>query len=354
MTAARTSTRGLWRHQAGTTPAARSDARPLPPGECEVDESRVPRSGWGRRLKGGLVALCVSGVAFGPGSAFSAAPAQASTGSTGAAVNVVEAPVQTAQTSLGLVGYREVGRGSPVVLIMGFGGTMDDWAPSFVDALAAGHRVVLLDNAGIGRTAALDRPLTIAAMANQVSALITSLGLGRPAVLGWSMGGMIAQALAVLHPSQVGRLVLAATQAGNGDATPPSAAVAAAAGSTNPAAVLSVLFPPGQKSAAITYIDGILQYPGYYAAPPAVKAAQTVAITEWFAGLDAPGRAVADLRLPTLVADGTLDALDPVANDRQLAGMIHGARLVLYAGAGHAFLFQDANQFVPRVEAFLG
>ena len=212
----------------------------------------------------------------------------------------------------------------------------------------------MLDNAGIGKTAALAPPLTVTAMARQVSALISSLGLGRTAVLGWSMGGMIAQALAVSHPSQVSRLVLAATQAGNGEAVAPPAAAAAAADSPSPGAVLSVLFPPSQGAAEQTYVEGILQYPSHYPASPGIKAAQTVAIKQWFAGLDASGREVADLRVPTLVADGTEDALDPVSNDRQLAGVIHGAQLVLYPGAGHAFLFQDQSEFVPRLEAFLG
>jgi pimeloyl-ACP methyl ester carboxylesterase len=82
----------------------------------------------------------------------------------------------------------------------------------------------MFDNSGVGRTQELPPPLTIDAMADQTSALIDTLGLGRPDVLGWSMGGMIAQALAVLHPAQVGRLVLCATYPGTGAAVPPSQA----------------------------------------------------------------------------------------------------------------------------------
>lgn len=75
----------------------------------------------------------------------------------------------------------------------------------------------MFDNSGVGRTQQLPAPLTIDAMADQTSALIDTLGLGRPNVLGWSMGGMIAQALAVLHPAQVRRLVLCATFPGTRD-----------------------------------------------------------------------------------------------------------------------------------------
>lgn len=128
-------------------------------------------------------------------------------------VNVRTAPTRIVRTAAGTVGYREVGAGSPLLLITGFGASMDNWPPSFVDSLADHHEVIVFDNAGVGQTAPAASS-SIAAMANQTSDLISALHLHRPAVLGWSMGGMIAQALAVDHPAQVSRLVLAATQAG--------------------------------------------------------------------------------------------------------------------------------------------
>jgi len=267
--------------------------------------------------------------------------------------DIVAAPTLIASTPAGDVGYREVGTGSPVLLIMGFGGSMDDWAPSFVDALAARHTVIVFDNAGIGATTPLPSPLSIPAMAGQASALISALHLGRTAVLGWSMGGMIAQALAVLHPRQVSQLILAATQAGTGTSLPIPPAAAAALASPDPATVLSVLFPPDQAAAAKSYLAGILQYPGFYAASDAVKAQQDTAIQQWMAGQDPAGRRLSRIRASTLVADGTLDQLDPTANDWLLARRIPRAHLVLYPDAGHAFLFQDAAQFVPVAERFL-
>ena len=267
-------------------------------------------------------------------------------------VTVVDAPTRIAETAAGPVGYREVGTGPPLLLVIGLGGSMDAWQPAFVAPLAAGHKVVVFDNAGVGETGAVAPSIT--AMANQASALISALRLGRAAVLGWSMGGMIAQALAVLHPAQVSRLILAATQPGTGDARPIPAAAGAAAASSNPAAVLSVLFPPAQSAAAQAYVAGILRYPGFYQAPRAVVATQELAVRQWMAGQDPAGRRLADVRLPTLVADGTLDQLDPVANDQALARSVPGAKLILYPGAGHAFLFQDSASFLPAVKQFLG
>ena len=83
-------------------------------------------------------------------------------------------------------------------MITGYSGTMESWDRRFIDALAQHYRVVIFDNAGVSQTQALPAPLTIDAMANQTSALITALGLSRPDILGWSMGSMIAQARAKL------------------------------------------------------------------------------------------------------------------------------------------------------------
>jgi len=331
-------------------------------------EPRPGRSSWPHTVRSALAVAGVTAMLAGCGAAGSTATTASTSASAGitpsapaaspAAVlprDVVAAPVRIADTAAGAVGYREVGTGSPILLAMGLSGSIDDWQPDFVATLAAaGHTVVAFDNAGVGRTAPLATPLGITEMANQASALISALRLGRTAVLGWSMGGMIAQALAVLHPAQVSRLVLAATQPGTGKALPIPAAAGAAAASSNPATVLSVLFPPGQAAAARTYAIGILRYPGFYQASPAVVADQGQAARQWIAGQDRAGRQLGDIRIPVLVADGTQDALDPVANDRALADAVPGAKLILYPGAGHAFLFQDSASFLPAVLRFLG
>lgn len=314
-----------------------------------------PKARLASRLAACAAVLAVVGAA-GTVSAAAATRAAASTRAPAAATgapDIVTAPTLVAKTHAGDVGYREVGKGSPILLIMGFGGSMDYWPPSFVDALATRHTVVVFDNAGIGETAAVPSPLSITAMAGQTSALIGALHLGRTAVLGWSMGGMIAQALAVTHPDQVSKLILAATQAGTGASLPIPAAAAAALASPNLATVLSVLFPPDQAAAAQAYVAGIVQYQGFYGASDAIKAEQTAAIAQWMTGQDPAGRRLRFIHTRTVVADGTLDQLNPVPNDQLLARGIPGARLLLYPDAGHAFLFQDAAQFVPAVERFL-
>lgn len=267
--------------------------------------------------------------------------------------NIAGAPTRVAHTALGAVGYREVGHGQPLLMITGFGATMDDWAPYLIDVLAEHYQVVVFDNAGVGQTTALAAPLTVPEMAAQTSALITALRLGRCDVLGWSMGGMIAQSLAVTHPRQVSRLVLAGTQAGTGNAKPVPAGAQAALDSGNPAATLGLLFPADQSTATKRYLAGILTYPGHYTAAATVRTGQQTAIHRWFAGEDTSGRDPGKIQAPTLVADGTEDALDPTSNDRMLAKLIHNSRLVLYPKAGHGFLFQDAPRFAAKLQSFL-
>ncbi len=262
--------------------------------------------------------------------------------------------VQLVRTADGTVACRQLGKGTPLLLIMGLAGSIDDWEPAFVNALAAHYRVIVFDNAGVGRTSALPSPLSVTAMADQTSAFVSALGLHRVDVLGWSMGGMVAQALTVLHPGQVHRLVLAATQPGTGHALPVPPAAAADVLSSDPTKVLSVLFPSDQAAARQKYVDGILSYAGYYQAPRTLLGPQSAAVEAWLEGDDPAGHDVGTIRVPTLVADGTVDALDPVTNDKKLVSAIHGARLALYSGAGHGFLFQDAGAFVRRLEKFLG
>ena len=82
--------------------------------------------------------------------------------------------------------------------------------------------------------------------------------------------------------------------------------------------------------------------------------AQGHAVDQWWAGLDPAGQQSAKIAVPTLIADGTADRLDPLANSRTLARLIPGAKLTLYPDASHAFLFQDQAAFIPLIESFLG
>jgi pimeloyl-ACP methyl ester carboxylesterase len=316
-------------------------------------------------MRAGLVAVgvCMAALAVltGCGGGSTSAPttadrSSASPTATSSSQSITDVPSQRVATTDGAVSYRAAGSGPPLLLIMGFGGSMDAWEPSFVDALASTHRVITFDNAGVGKTEALSSPLTITAMAEQTAAFVQALHLSHVDVLGWSMGGMIAQALAVTHPALVSHLVLAATLPGDGHATLPSAAVTAKLGSaaTDPTALLSLLFPASAADAEKSYVAAITSYPDFSTPSADVLKQQGQALVSWTTGQEPAGTKIASISAPTFVADGTEDQLAPSANSTTLAHTIHGATLVLYPQAAHAFLFQDEAAFVPAVIAFLG
>jgi pimeloyl-ACP methyl ester carboxylesterase len=272
------------------------------------------------------------------------------------AAGAATAPTRVIEVGKQKVGYRSIGTGRPIVLIMGLGGTMDGWDPTFVDALAAtGHRVVIFDNEGIGRSTAPKGTLTIRRMGDTTAGLIARLKLKRPDVAGWSMGGMIAQSFAVRHPKSVRRLALLASAPGDGKGAPPTpeALKTLTGRGGDVAGLLALLFPPGQEAARDKYAaDLLMRKPFSGLAPPTVVAAQTSASGAWLIGQDPDGKRVAKLKLPALVGGGELDPLLPFKNQMHLAELIPGASLISYADASHGFYLQHADDFVPRLATF--
>src|SRR4051794_18197426 len=214
------------------------------------------------------------------------------------AATAIDAPTKIVKIGKQKVAYRSFGSGRPLVMVMGLGGTMGSWDPTFLDGLAAGHhRVVLLDNEGVGRTTTLPGRLTIRRMGDTVAGLIKRLKLKRPDVAGWSMGGMIAQSLAVRHPKSLRRLVLMATAPGDGKGAPPTPEALKAL--TNPGdanAALSLIFPADQTAARDEYVRHILlRRPFEGLAPQQQSRRQTAASGAWLTGQDPDGRRVARL-----------------------------------------------------------
>jgi len=260
--------------------------------------------------------------------------------------SITTTSIRVIATTDGSVSYRSDGSGPPLVMIMGLGASQDAWPPDLVNALAIDHRVIIFDNGGIGRTAMPHGTLTISAMADQTAALITALHLGQPAVLGWSMGGMIAQALAMLHPAHVSRLVLAATFAGDGTATPIPAGSAKLS-------TAQQLFPADQVAAQFpAYVKATRSYPhAYIHSSKTVLDAQDRAIRSWVVGTDPGGHG--SIKVPTLIGDGAEDVVTLPVNSSRIAKSIPGALLHIYPDAGHGFLIQDAKDWSARVNAFL-
>lgn len=242
--------------------------------------------------------------------------------------------------------YVEAGEGEPLVLIMGLSGDHLAWGFQ-LQALAERHRVLAFDNRGAGQTHAADAPCTIATMAADTLGLMDAVGIERAHVVGVSMGGMIAQELALAAPERVRTLHLGCTLA---RPDPHLNALLATWRVVRTALPLDValramalwLFAPTTWNERGEFVEMLLQTA--LANPYPQTVAGFVRQTEAIAGHDTLDR-LAQLRCPTLVSVGEEDILVPPRFSRELAGRIPGAELRVVPAAGHVHFWERPDDF---------
>ena len=254
--------------------------------------------------------------------------------------------------------WASIGSGPPLVLLNGTASPMSEWDPALLGALAVQRRVIVFDYPGLGQSGPAPDSWTFDHAADWINDWLRVIEPAAPVdVLGWSMGGFIAQRLAVQHPERIRRLVLAATNPG-GDATvlgPRWAQDEDSSGSL--AGYLSTNYPPSGRAAGkrfLTRLESALssgRYPDVEV-PAKTRRAMVRAEDPWLRS-DTNLAELGTVTLPTLVITGRADVITPVANSRVLARAIPGARLVLRAGAGHSFLFQRPLRAAAEISRFL-
>jgi pimeloyl-ACP methyl ester carboxylesterase len=273
------------------------------------------------------------------------------------------APTQFIDAKNERYAYRRFGKrsGLPLLLLQHFTGTLDNWDPAVTDKLAADRELILFDNAGIGRSSGTV-PRTIAGMTQHALAFLEALGLKTCDVLGFSLGGMIAQQMIQDNPSIFRRMVLVGTAPRGGEdimhLEKPSLAKYLSDPSLHGYAVLQkIFFAPTASSQAAggEFIARLVQRKEDLDPPsgPAVAEAQTAAFREW----EQPkGERFADLksiRQPTLVINGIFDEMIPVRNSYWLSANLPNAVLMTYPDSGHGSLFQFHDSFAVQAAAFL-
>jgi pimeloyl-ACP methyl ester carboxylesterase len=245
--------------------------------------------------------------------------------------------------------WEERGAGEPLLMIMGLGAT-HEWWDRVTPTLAARYRTILFDNRGVGRSDVPPGPYSIPEMADDAAAVLDAAGVASAHVFGASMGGMIAQELALQHPSRVRKLILGCTACGGKEVVPAGrevgAALAARATMTREEAMWAMaphIFDAGTPREKVaedirTRLRATVSNEGYFA--------QLQAIRAW----GGTYTRLARLAMPTLVIHGETDELVPPENGRILAKAIPGARLVMIPHASHIFL---TDQFELSSEAIL-
>ncbi|HLX77802.1 MAG TPA: alpha/beta hydrolase [Acidimicrobiales bacterium] len=252
------------------------------------------------------------------------------------------------------IGYRQFGSGRDLVLISGEHASMTSWDPSVLLNLGAHFRVTIFDLPGIGFSAPEARYRSIGSLADLTAGLIWSLGLTKPVVLGWGLGGAIGMSLVERHPGVVSRLVLADAPVGGSAAVLPSKAVAAGLSAPlETTTELSRLYFPqsaeAQRAEWLIDVEGVV--------PDAVTSAAIIHQGELAANFYRSGavaRALHFIRVPTLIFTGADDEVVPAANAQILAGSIAHSHLVVFPGAGYASIFQFSSTFISDLVAFAG
>jgi 3-oxoadipate enol-lactonase len=253
--------------------------------------------------------------------------------------------------------HQRRGTGEPLLLIMGMSGTHLSWGEPFLADLERDFDVVVYDHRGIGRSDPETQAFSIADLAEDAAGILDALGWDEAHVFGISMGGMIAQELALRHPERIRTLTLGCTYCGGpGSALAPQATIDK----------LSAGMMSGDRELAIrngfevNVSQAFADEPGHYEtfrtmakalpAPVPVIMLQMQAIAQH----DTSARLPALTGLPTLVIHGDEDAMLPVQNGKLIASLIPDAELDVLEGVGHMFWWERPSHSAERFRTHVG
>lgn len=274
----------------------------------------------------------------------------------------VTAPTRFIEAANGVrYAYRRFGTpgGTPLVLLPRFRGDLDTWDPALLDALAIERELVLVNNRGVSSTSGTT-PSSIIEMARDLISFVEALGLGSIDLLGFSLGGFVAQEVALIRPDLVHRLILAATgpQGGpNMHGWRKDIADAVRKDEPGAAELLYTFFKPTETSQAAgrDYLGRFLARTEDRDVPSSLQTrdAHYDAVCAWGVADHARLQRLQSIRQPTFVANGDADAMIPPSLSHLMGGLIPQAAVKIYPDAGHGFLFQHHAAFAADVNAFL-
>ncbi|HEX3736379.1 MAG TPA: alpha/beta hydrolase [Solirubrobacterales bacterium] len=253
------------------------------------------------------------------------------------------------------IGYRQFGHGPDLLMVQGDTAPMSLWMTYLLRPLAQHFRVTIFDNRGVGYTTDdLSRPITVPLMARDTGELIEALGLQKPTLVGWSMGGEIGVTLAEQKPALLGALVTTGGDAGSLHTVPPPPGLVRelADPKTGYKVFLELLFPPTAAGGAATarFLHGYESIPQEKVSARTLKRQE--AAEEAFLRYTGTWRGLPGITTPTLLTNGALDPGVPPVNARRMNARIPGSALSIYAGAAHGMLFQDAERFAAQIATF--
>ena len=258
--------------------------------------------------------------------------------------------------------YRRFGKatGVPLVFLQHFRGTLDNWDPFLTDSIAREREVILLGNVGVGLSSGTT-PNTVAQMARDAIVFLDALALSQVDLLGFSLGGFVAQEIALLRPKQVRKLVLAGTGPQGGPLMHgwrQDIADAARTPKLSGAELSYVFFPHTEAGIAkgMEFIGRFLLRSVDRDVPSdlATRDAHYDAVVDWGVPDHNKLQRLASIEQPTLAANGSNDLMIPTRLTHLLGALIPHAEVRIYPDAAHGFLWQYPKEFGKDVNAFLG
>jgi len=261
------------------------------------------------------------------------------------------------------IAYYTRGKGDPLLLIEGFGMSMDDWDPLLIEKLSKNHKLIIFDLREVGLSKGDLTDLTISKLADDSVGVLSHLKIQKADILGWSMGSLIAQEIALSYPERVDKLILASTLSADSHTTylpeeEGRAIQADVMGSWE--TFVPHMFPENVEGeyALDSYLSRIHNAVRYKKSPKTpdeyekVKTLQDAAVSK----LSEEGERLnklSSITVPTLIIAGEDDALIPVENNRTVAKSIPKSDLQIIPKSGHAFLFQNTDEVARRIDQFL-
>ncbi len=274
----------------------------------------------------------------------------------------ITAPTRFLQAANETYAYRRFGYGAapPLICLQHFTGTLDNWDPAVTDVLASGREVILFDNAGIGRSIG-KVPETIQGMAAHALAFLDTLGLARVDLLGFSLGGMVAQEVALARPSLVRKVMLVGTGPEGGEdimhMDRPDLKKIFDSNLPGPQRLVKLFFAPSGSSQAAgeAFIARLSQRKEDRdpVSGPEVAKAQVASFRAWEAFTGERFAKLRKIAQPCLVVSGVFDIMIPVKNSYMLSQNLPNAVLLTYPDSGHGSLFQFHEPFTRQAAAFL-
>lgn len=277
----------------------------------------------------------------------------------GSGARYIEAPNLCINVGATAFAYRDLGPrgGVPLILLNHWGAVLDNFDPRIVDGLASKYRVIATDYRGIGASGGT-APVTIDEMARDAIALIRALGFEKVDLLGFSLGGFVAQDIALKAPDLVRKLILTGTGPAGGTGIDKVGAVSwplmikGLLTLRDPKFYLFFTSTANGRKAAKTFLNRLKERKADRDKGPTPSAflRQLKAIKAW--GRQAPQN-LGRIKIPVLIANGDNDIMVPTVNSTDMAQRIPGAQLVIYEDAGHGGIFQHYIDFVPKALSFL-